>query len=402
MAQPASLVVAPARVGREEQPPELGNFQIPDFIPDDPRPVQAHRPATLAWIVRMLILGVALGAPFLAFGGYKRVALDTEGKVRTVSTYAASADELLQRARVPVGRNDLVRPSRTLARGETVTYRRAKPITVVVDDRPREVVAHGLTVQEALADLGLRPGPKDHVSPSLDASVEPGMDLHVRNAVTAKVRADGRLRDVVSSGETVAELLEQAGVRVGESDYVLPSRQTKPTDGMWIRVVRVRRVVSEQRVRMPFEHVSRSDPGLESGVRKVAQPGAEGLLVKRIRATFEDGVRVSSTVLSQTVLRPPRNHIVRVGIKEPTYSGGGRSETGIASWFHADGLVAAHPSLPMGTVVRVTNVDTGKSVNVRITDRGPFVDGRVVDLSDDAYRRIASLDGGTFNARVEW
>lgn len=401
MAQPATLVVEPARVGREHEPPDLGDLPYRSLIPDAPPAVDAQ-PRALRWLVRALVLGIAIAAPVLAFGGEKEVALDVEGKVRNVRTYAASPEEVLERARVPVGRKDLVRPSRTLAGGETVTYRRAKPIEVVVDDQPREVVAHGLTVREVLADLGMRPGAKDHVTPLLSAPVSPGMELRVRNAVHAKVRADGRLRDVLSSGETVTELLGHAGIGVGESDYVIPSPRTKPTDGMWIRVVRVRRIVSERQVRVPFQHLTRRDPSLVSGVRKVVQQGAEGLKVRRIRFVLEDGVRVSSAVLSETVLRAPRNHIVRVGTKEPEYGGGGHTQQGIASWYRADGLVGAHPSLPMGTVVRVTNVDTGKSVNVRIADRGPFVDGRVIDLSSDAYRRVASLGGGTFKARVEW
>jgi peptidoglycan lytic transglycosylase len=51
-------------------------------------------------------------------------------------------------------------------------------------------------------------------------------------------------------------------------------------------------------------------------------------------------------------------------------------------------LTAAHPSLPFGTKVRVTNHNTGRSVVVRINDRGPFVKGRVIDLSPAAARTI--------------
>jgi len=56
-------------------------------------------------------------------------------------------------------------------------------------------------------------------------------------------------------------------------------------------------------------------------------------------------------------------------------------------------LTAAHKSLPFGTVVRVTNEDNGKSVVVEITDRGPFVRGREIDLSRKAFYTIASSSG---------
>jgi rare lipoprotein A len=58
-------------------------------------------------------------------------------------------------------------------------------------------------------------------------------------------------------------------------------------------------------------------------------------------------------------------------------------------------LVAAHPTLPFGTRVRVTRVETGQSVVVRIIDRGPFVKGRIIDLSFEAAKRLDFLDQGT-------
>ena len=89
-------------------------------------------------------------------------------------------------------------------------------------------------------------------------------------------------------------------------------------------------------------------------------------------------------------------------------------ETGQASWYgkarhgeltasgeHFDmhALTAAHRTLPFGTIVRVTCLETGKSVNVRINDRGPFRGGRIIDLSYEAARRLGILARGT--ARVE-
>src|SRR5690349_7305600 len=81
----------------------------------------------------------------------------------------------------------------------------------------------------------------------------------------------------------------------------------------------------------------------------------------------------------------------------------GRPQTGVASWygpgFHGrpttsgeiydqDGLTAAHPSLPLGTRVHVTNLDNGRGVDVRVNDRGPFVKGRAIDLSYAAAEEI--------------
>jgi len=62
-------------------------------------------------------------------------------------------------------------------------------------------------------------------------------------------------------------------------------------------------------------------------------------------------------------------------------------------------LTAAHPTLPFGSLVRVTNLDNGRSTVVRINDRGPFVAGRIIDVSYAAARRLAMLRAGV--VRVE-
>ncbi|MCG5450796.1 MULTISPECIES: septal ring lytic transglycosylase RlpA family protein [Micromonospora] len=69
--------------------------------------------------------------------------------------------------------------------------------------------------------------------------------------------------------------------------------------------------------------------------------------------------------------------------------------------FNPDALTAAHKTLPFNTKVRVTNPANGKSVTVRINDRGPFIDGRCLDLSRAAFASIASVDVGALTVRYE-
>ena len=69
--------------------------------------------------------------------------------------------------------------------------------------------------------------------------------------------------------------------------------------------------------------------------------------------------------------------------------------------FDPEALTAAHKTLPFNTRVRVTNPATGRSVTVRINDRGPYIAGRCLDLSRAAFRAIADLDTGVFQGRYE-
>jgi uncharacterized protein YabE (DUF348 family) len=378
MAQPAHLVAVPARTS-----PRWGEFVPPPVTeietPETTHISRAALPRAGRWFFRVLVLAVAIGGPIAAFAGQHDVTLDVDGAIKHVRTYATDATSLLQREGVKIGKDDFVTPSVKLSDGARVTFRRAKQVRLVLDGERQTVVARGLTVGQALKDLGMRPGPKDHV----------------------KLRVDGRLRDVVSSADTVENLLEQADVTVGRDDYVLPARATEPTDGMWIRVVRVRRVTEERSIRVPYRVVTQHDPEMESGVRRVVQQGAEGLKVQHFAVVLEDGTRVSTRLTDERTVRSARDHVVRVGTREPEYKGGGGTQSGIASWFEAEGLVAAHRSLPMGSVVKVTDTATGKSVSVRVNQRGPFVEGRVIDLSDDAFQRLAPLGRGTIKVTVQ-
>jgi len=68
--------------------------------------------------------------------------------------------------------------------------------------------------------------------------------------------------------------------------------------------------------------------------------------------------------------------------------------------FDKNGMSAAHPTLPFGTPLCVTNVANGRSVRVRVTDRGPFRRGRSLDLSYGAARRLDIVHRGTARVRV--
>lgn len=69
--------------------------------------------------------------------------------------------------------------------------------------------------------------------------------------------------------------------------------------------------------------------------------------------------------------------------------------------YNQNSLTAAHKRLPFNTKVKVTNLRTGKSCVVRINNRGPYVRGRVIDLSVAAAKQIGSYDGGLSRVRLE-
>ena len=80
------------------------------------------------------------------------------------------------------------------------------------------------------------------------------------------------------------------------------------------------------------------------------------------------------------------------------------SELGIASYYqnpHYSGLIAAHKTLPFGARVKVFNLDNGRSAIVRIVDRGPFIRGRIIDVSLAAASALGFRQAGLAHVRVE-
>ena len=136
-----------------------------------------------------------------------------------------------------------------------------------------------------------------------------------------------------------------------------------------------------------------------------------GLLARRLFFTFLLGLTVACAS-SRPPSAPPS------GAAEPPPAAPSEwSEEGIASWYGGDDgfegkptasgeiydsslLTAAHRELPLGTLVEVWSVVNGKSVRVRINDRGPFIKGRIIDLSRAAAGRLDLIGPGTGRVRL--
>jgi rare lipoprotein A len=84
-----------------------------------------------------------------------------------------------------------------------------------------------------------------------------------------------------------------------------------------------------------------------------------------------------------------------------TYRQKGGHMTANGEAFDPNGLNAAHKYLPLPTFVRVTNLDNNRAIVLRVNDRGPFIDGRIIDLSAGAAKKLGFYDKGTARVIVE-
>jgi peptidoglycan lytic transglycosylase len=128
-------------------------------------------------------------------------------------------------------------------------------------------------------------------------------------------------------------------------------------------------------------------------------------------AVMRPGFRITllATAAAATLLinacgtRPPiRQPVVYQATGLASYYARGFNgyKTASGERYRSDKLTAAHPTLPFGTVVKVVRVSNGRTVVVRINDRGPFVKGRIIDLSYAAARKLGMLADGLAKVRV--
>lgn len=114
---------------------------------------------------------------------------------------------------------------------------------------------------------------------------------------------------------------------------------------------------------------------------------------------------------------PPKTNPYKVNGQwyHPLKSASGYDKVGIASWYGWDfhgkktacgeiydmyAMTAAHKTLPLGTVVKVTNLENNRQATLRVNDRGPFVDGRIIDLSYAGAKALGTVDKGIAKVRI--
>jgi rare lipoprotein A len=156
-------------------------------------------------------------------------------------------------------------------------------------------------------------------------------------------------------------------------------------------------VAAADAARSPQERADRGERPSPSAEPSLAQ-GLESVQGTASPTASKTPSKTKTPTKSPTTKAPAE--VASSGTCEVSYYADGQ-KTANGENFDPNGLTAAHKTLKFGTIVRVTNLANGKSVDVRINDRGPFVAGRCLDLAKGAFVTIASVSAGVINAKYE-
>lgn len=359
------------------------------------------------------------------------VTFSVDGVSQQAKVKPGTVKQALAQQGITVGPHDDVQPSldSEIHGGQVITVNYGRRVVVTIDGKKVVRWTTAKNVAEVLAQLNQSdPDNLVSVSRSLDIS-RAGLSFSMQTAKDVTVTIGGKTQKITAVG-TVADALKAAKVEVDSSDAVNPGLGTPLSDGMKITLTMVDQKSQKRRVAVPFSTKKVEDSSLPKGEIKVITKGVNGINEETWTVVFKDGKKVSEKKVSSKVVNAPVTQVVKVGTKtasssspstrsssashrstasqssDPVTSGttclastygegdgtaGGPTASG--ETFDPSAFTAASKTLPLGSTIRVTNVSNGRTVTVRINDRGPYVGGRCLDLSTASMNAIAPGQG---------
>ena len=235
------------------------------------------------------------------------------------------------------------------------------------------------TVSDALTHQQIVLGAKDQVTPSLTTRLKPGGQLEVTvvQAVSVTVAADGNTKTVQTLAHTVADLLKELNITVGDKDQLSADRNAPLTVGMKLKVTRRSEQLQLAKVDIPFGTEKQEDRSMNAGTTREVQAGSAGVKEVTTRIVTEDGKEVSREVVGEKVVQAPQNRVVAFGTMGVVSRGGQTFRYTKELTLTATGYTAGKESNPNGTGYTYTGM--------RATSGVVAVDPQVIPLYTRLY-----------------
>jgi uncharacterized protein YabE (DUF348 family) len=187
-------------------------------------------------------------------------------------------------------------------------------VTVLDDGAESTFSTHGRTVADVLDERGIRVASDDYLSPAADVPVVDGMHVTVRSAQAVELRVGDTTRVVRTPAATVGDFLRSQGIGVGKYDELTPAKSSAIAANQTISLVRVHEWTGRERRKIAPAIVQRVDSSLALGKTKTIAAGAPGIRETTIRYVSRDESEPTATVVATRVVRAPHAKIVVRGL----------------------------------------------------------------------------------------
>ena len=270
---------------------------------------------------KSLILFSCLLLPLLlcACGKAQTVTVFDSGVTTTLEVaLPQTVASILDRAEITLQNGDEVSPGLDvlIRKPQEIIVRREAVVLLDVYGEVRTAAAYGLTVSELLEREGIILQEGQHLNCKPETWLKTGMEIRVSDMADVQIVHDGTEEYTAVSARTVGAALSERGIQINLEDRITPSSDTVVTDGMRITVQRIRYEVKELTEAMPFETVYEKDETLPFDSEQISVQGSDGLHRVKYRITTVDGIETDREVLSEIVLNPPGNQIIKKGPKD--------------------------------------------------------------------------------------
>ncbi|MGQ4535536.1 septal ring lytic transglycosylase RlpA family protein [Dermabacteraceae bacterium P13264] len=355
--------------------------------------------------------------------------------------------------------------STPLKSGTVVTVQTASAVKVKVGDETKTIWTTARTYGDLLKELGYDPAKiRTNVDPAATLRAD-GPEIEVQQPVKVKLTVGGEEREVETYAKNVEELVKEAAPEIVAGEHrTNPAGEVALSENLAVSVSKVEKKDVVEKQEIPFKTVKQQSANLDKGKTEVKTKGVKGIKEVTKTQTLVDGKVESETVSKENVVTKPVDEVVVEGTREvkaaakpaeasraenrkaPANNSSAKSEpakresapakqeekkpeakksddaalrstgrggtctasfywepqpTASGERFNPNAMTAAHKTLPLGTRLRVTNPANGKSVVVRINDRGPYIGGRCLDLSKASFAAIGNTGSGVMKVRYE-
>lgn len=255
----------------------------------------------------------------LAFEGTKvTVHLNLDGDQSSIRTHSSTVGSVLAEAGIEVNEHDVVNYAlnANIENNMKIEWRPAKKVFLSVNGKEEEVWTIEKTVNELIKTKNISVSEHDRIVPGLEQKITDNMAIAIDKAIPVTLTVAGKQENVWTTSTTVADFLRQQNIKLNKLDKVQPDLDKILTKDMAVNVVRVEKVTDVVEEPLEYATVTRKDPNLAAGSKKVIEPGQKGLVKKHYTVTLENGKEVSRELINTETVKESKDRIVAMGTKQ--------------------------------------------------------------------------------------